>query len=622
MNEMNRDQAEQPFAMVHFNAPTILGPAMVFTDFTTILAARTPAEVPACLDAVDLWVQRGYYAVGYVAFEAAPALDPCFPARHCAAVEPVAWFGICAEKNANAATGRHNDRLQCVTIPHGEERVDPQPDRRQTYELAPWKADLTEEQYCESCAAILQRITDGDTYQVNFTFPLHSRFCGSIYHLYHDLRRVQCADYNAWIYTGAQHVVSVSPELFFERRGDSIRSIPMKGTRSRGRTTAEDRAIRDQLQHDPKDRAENIMIVDMVRNDLGRIATVGSVAVPSCWSIEMYPTVVQMTSVVTASVDEDVSLLDIMKAAFPPASVTGAPKVETMRIIAASESSPRGVYCGAVGVVVPGGDAVFNVAIRTLTISNSGAACYHVGSGIVADSTCADEYQECLVKSRCVAGTMAPEFSLFETLRYRPNKGYELYDAHLERMADSARYFGFPWSRERIEQRIRSCSADWCRDMRVRILLHCDGSVEIESAALPPAPTCVQVRLADHPVDDQSPFLFHKTTNRSVYDKARSNLTETEDMIFFNQRGEITESTIANIAVKIDDVWYTPPISCGLLAGTRRNVMLEAGEISERIIHSRELARDSNVMLFNSVRGCYSATYVSSSKCTEAAIVQ
>jgi para-aminobenzoate synthetase/4-amino-4-deoxychorismate lyase len=377
----------------------------------------------------------------------------------------------------------------------------------------------------------------------------------------------------------------------------------MKGTAARGLWSAQDQQRAAALRASEKDRAENVMIVDMVRNDLGRVAEMGSVSVPKLFTVEQYPTVWQMTSTVVARTGA--SLAQLFGATFPPASITGAPKCRTMEIIAELETSPRRVYTGAVGFVAPDGRTQFNVAIRTVLIDRvRGEAEYGVGGGIVWDSDCDREAEECRTKSR-ILGFSRPPFELLESLLWRPGRGYYLLRRHLWRLRESARYFGFPvdlgQAREELDRLAAGLPAG---RHKVRLLLSRQGTIRVEAAPVAANPADpVAVALAREPVDPDDVFLYHKTTCRRVYEQAAKAHPGVADVILHNCRGEVTESTVANVVAEIDGRLCTPPVHCGLLPGTCREELLARGTIVERVITIEELLGSPAVYLVNSVRG-------------------
>ena len=386
-----------------------------------------------------------------------------------------------------------------------------------------------------------------------------------------------------------------------------MQTRPIKGTCPRDPDPARDRLRAAELTTSPKNRAENLMIVDMLRNDLGRVAEIGSVEVPSLFEIERYPTLLQMTSTVTARTSR--SLGEILAALFPCASVTGAPKKRTMEIIAASEAAPRGVYTGTVGWAAPDGRASFNVSIRTAVADReAGKVTYGVGSGVVADSDAGDEHAECLLKARILEER---PFALLETLAHHPAEGYRWLEAHLSRLRASARFFVVPLDESRVEGALREAAAGLTGPGRVRLLLHEDGRVTVESRPLVPAsPVPLRVGLAGRPVDGSGVWLHHKTTRREAYDDALASRPDCDDVLLWNTRGEVTESSIANVIVERGGDRVTPPVSSGLLAGVERAQLLARGEVREEVVPVGDLKPGQRIWLANSVRGVLEASYV------------
>jgi para-aminobenzoate synthetase/4-amino-4-deoxychorismate lyase len=407
--------------------------------------------------------------------------------------------------------------------------------------------------------------------------------------------------YAAYVDTGRHVICSASPELFFDLDGDIISGRPMKGTSKRGRTKAEDKVQEKWLRGDLKNRAENVMIVDMIRNDVGRIAAAGSVHVPELYTIEKYPTLFQMTSTVRGKTSA--SLTEIFSALYPCASITGTPKVSTMNIIAELETTPRKIYTGSIGFISPERKAQFNVAIRTALIDRqTGQAEYGVGGGVVWDSSGDDEYNEALLKAR-VLNERQNEFSLIETMRWTREEGYFLRKKHIRRLSDSAEYFGFTFSKKGLKDLLDEMALAFSSPQRVRISLDHSGEHTVEAQELLQAETqTFKVCLAEKPVSASNVFLFHKTTRREDYDEARQTCRHCDDVLLFNEKEELTEFTIGNLVVARKGELFTPPITCGLLAGTFREYLLESGQVTERAISIKELGNCGKIFLVNSVR--------------------
>jgi para-aminobenzoate synthetase/4-amino-4-deoxychorismate lyase len=545
-----------------------------------VVVAWRPEEVRPALVRVEAAVEgEGRWAAGFLAYEAAPAFDPALRVR-AAGDFPLLWLGV-----------------------YDAPVVAPAPPPSGPVTLT-WAPSIAPGAYRDAIAGIRRRIRAGETYQVNFTYRLRAAFAGDPEALFAALVQAQGPGYAARVDTGRFVVCSASPELFLARDGERVLSRPMKGTRPRAPAPGQDLEVAAALAGSVKDRAENVMIVDMVRNDLGRVAEPGSVRVPRLFALERYPTVWQMTSDVEARVRGPTA--DLLAALFPPASVTGAPKPRTLSIIAALETSPRRVYTGCVGYLAPGRRAQLNVAIRTVLVDRrQGTAEYGVGGGIVWDSRAGAELEETRAKAR-VLFAARPPFALLETLRWDPEGGYALLECHLERLAGSAAYFGFPPVTGAAREALAACAAGLPRaPHRVRLVVEADGRARTEARALEgaEAPRPLQVALAPWPVDPADPFLYHKTTRRGVYEQARASRPGYDDVLLWNPRGELTESCLANLVVELEGGRFTPPVACGLLAGTYRGWLLASGRVRERVLTVADLARATRVLLVNSVRG-------------------
>lgn len=561
---------------------------LVFRSPTDLLVARDPGEImPLLHEAAQRTRADGLYAAGYLAYEAASAFDDAL-ATHPGEDRPLACFGLY----------RRVERRK--EFPYSDSAA---------YSAASWSVATSRRDYEQGISAIRRQIALGNTYQVNYTVRLCAADTGDPLALF---RHVAAdARYAAWLDFQDFAIVSASPELFFEKEGESIRCRPMKGTARRGMTTDGDERIAETLYESAKNRAENVMITDMIRNDLGRVAVPGSVTVESLYDLEKYPTVWQLTSTVSARSTAGVP--ELFAALFPCASVTGAPKSASMGIIADLETSPRGIYTGAIGFIGPDEQARFSVAIRTATIDKrSGSGVYGTGGGIVWDSNAEDEYRECRDKARVLEKPVAgPGFHLLETLRWTPGSGYFLLDEHLTRLQDSARYFDYHCDRGAISDLLREEEKSLRKSSRIRLLLSPDGTCQIECHALvSPVDSSVRVKLAHHPVDPDDPFLYHKTTQRDAYEAAANGISGCDDVILWNPDNEVTESTIANIMVRLGSHWYTPPVAAGLLAGTMRRHLLETTKLRERRIQIADLRNAEEIRLANSVRGSYPAVLV------------
>lgn len=553
---------------------------LAFGEPVRVVATDDPGRVRAGLVEVEAEARRGRWAAGFVAYEAAPGLDPALTVR--GGRGPLIWFGI-----------------------HDEPDTAPPPDAGGAARVEAIAPEVTRAEHVAGVEAVRAALGRGDAYQVNLTFRMWGRFQGDPLALYERLRRAQGGGYTGCLILDGRAIISASPELFFERRRDRVLVRPMKGTARRGRHPAEDERLAAALSASAKERAENTMIVDLLRNDLGRVARTGSVRVAELCAIERYPTVFQLTSSIEARLAPTAGLDELFSALFPSGSVTGAPKIAAMRLIAAIERSPRGSYCGALGVVAPGGDAVFDVAIRTLDVDlDRGAATYGVGGGITWASIPEHEWEEALLKAAVLSERREDDVELLETLRLERG-GYVRLDRHLARLAASARHFGIPLElgevRAALDLESRGAPDD---GRRVRLLVGGGGRPRTESAPLPPpAREPLPVALARAPVDRCDRFLFHKTTRREVHDSRRAERPDAFDVILQNAEGELTELTIGNLVVELGGERLTPALDAGLLAGTMRGELLERGEVREAVLRPADLARARRLWLVNSLRG-------------------
>ena len=602
------------------------GPWRRFSDPERVLLARTPAEVRPLLSEVNEAVRGGLYAAGFVSYEAAAAFGLPVHAPAPGSL-PLAGFGLFRAESVETLTKFPVEGVA---------------------DLGAWQPTMSHDEYLEAIARIKERIAAGDTYQINLTFRLRAPFRGDARRLMADLYAAQAGPWSAFVEAGDHTICSASPELFYIRNAERIECHPMKGTAARGWWPAQDVARGEELQRSEKNRAENVMIVDMVRNDLGRVAHTGSVQANPLFAVARYPLQWQMTSRVTAEVHE-ATLGGLFEAMFPSGSVTGAPKHSAMRIIQSLESTPRGVYTGAIGYISPHARSHFSVAIRTVVVDHrKGEAEFGVGSGVVWDSVDRDEYEECLIKAAMVTGAgfpvpgsrfpgspmseerransgepfdslrslragsfdslrslragaerraipayvigERPGFQLLETIGWTPGDGFTLLDRHLERMCASAACFGFPCDALDLRTVLEAAVADLHKPARVRLLLEPDGTVACEAldlVALPEGP--LRAALAPTPIDRGNLFLYHKTTRREVYEAAKAGRPAADAVILWNADGEVTEATDYNVVVEIDGVKVTPPVECGLLSGVMRADLLARGEIVERRIMVDEL---------------------------------
>jgi para-aminobenzoate synthetase/4-amino-4-deoxychorismate lyase len=539
----------------------------------------------------------GRYLAGYCSYE----LGYLFEARLAAELPPsngvpLLWFGVFADPPATLS----HDALHAFL------------DTGRAY-ASPLHFEWDHAAYQQRFQRALDYIRAGDIYQVNLSMRAHFRVTGSARALYRDLRQQANAAHCAFIDDGNRQILSLSPELFFELdAAGNIQCRPMKGTAARGSDAERDADNRSMLVGDAKNRAENLMIVDLIRNDLSRIADTGTVAVPELFALETYPTVHQMISRVTARVAQPVSPERLLRALFPCGSITGAPKLRAMQIIGELEDSPRGVYCGAIGMFAPDGSARFNVAIRTVSVHGTQGE-LGVGGAIVSDSSADKEYAECLLKASHFALARRP-LRLLETLR-RSAGILPRGDAHLQRIADSAAQLGLPFdtarARQLLDEQARQPPAD-ATDWRVRLVLQEDGSLDCSATALDPDPPQWRYRIAATRVHSDDALLRHKSDWREDYEReyAQASAAGCDEVLFLNQRDELCEGSRSNLFLLIDDVMYTPPLASGCLPGRLRAALLAEGRCRERVLTLAELARASHVYLGNSLRGLLSAVAI------------
>ncbi|MFD1040098.1 aminodeoxychorismate synthase component I [Virgibacillus byunsanensis] len=552
--------------------------SLLFQNPCKIVAASNIEDVQPAFQEIQNAVDEGYYAAGYLSYEAAPAFDQAFHV-HKNQKMPLLWFGIFdtpVEESLESNTGE--------------------------FHTSEWIPKTSVGEYNKYISKIKDYIEQGDTYQVNYTIRMESEFEGDPISFYNQLVQAQSANYSAYLDTGDFTILSASPELFFHMKDGKVTTKPMKGTVGRGKTPNEDSLNADWLYRSVKNRAENVMIVDLLRNDLGMIANPGTVHVPNLFSIEKYPTVYQMTSTVIAEVAPDKSLYDIFKALFPCGSITGAPKISTMKIIKELETSPREVYCGAIGFITPDKEATFNVPIRTVFIDHqNGVAQYGVGGGITWDSTNEEEYKELLIKAK-VLHEKRQDFQLIETFGLY-NGTYLVFDNHVERLKKSADYFQFDLDIELIKEKLLDVAKNRNKgSWKVRLLVDKNGSSIIEESESFPFQKPIHVALAKEPIEKRDIFLYHKTTNRTIFENSKKQFPDAFDVLLWNEDQEITEFTMGNVVVELAGKLYTPPVDSGLLPGTYRKALIDQGTITERKIMLEELKSCKKVWFINSVR--------------------
>ncbi|WPB56808.1 aminodeoxychorismate synthase component I [Xylophilus sp. GOD-11R] len=570
----------RPRALVDFLSENDQPPLrLAFADCREILRADRIEAVRGVLERAERASADGAWCVGFLRYEAAAAFDPAF-ATH-PGEGPLAWFGVF-------------------------DRAEPwAPDTENaTWQASPWCTTLERAAFDDRVARIHDAIRAGETYQINLTEPLHSDFDGDAEAWFRALQRAQPMGYGAFVDTGEEQILSVSPELFFDWQDGRIVSRPMKGTAPRGESAEDDARQAQALVASEKERAENLMIVDLIRNDLSRIARPHSVRVHQLFQPRAWPTVWQMTSDVVAQTREGVRLADVFGALFPCGSVTGVPKVRATELIRSLEPRPRGVYCGAVGLLRPGGGATFNVPIRTVQLRGDVAVC-GIGSGITIDAQSQGEWDEWRNKRRFLDAAREP-FDLIETLRLQDGR-YRALDGHLARMQASARHFGFGWDDAAAGRAIeRLAAAHPVGTWRVRLVLTASSGLRAEAFALADTPAPVSVRLADRPMEPvHADFLLHKTSRRAHYERlAPAAGSGVFDTLLWNARGELTEFTRGNVLLQTaDGRWLTPPLAAGVLPGVARGRLIAEGRIAEAPLRVEDLRSRRALAFVNSLRG-------------------
>lgn len=579
----------EPFVLLDDARVEGASPGLLYRSALAMIEVHQGRDVRAGLDQVRAAVNAGHYVAGLIRYEAGLALEDRLANRGRDRTAPLLWFGVFE----NCEKLQQDDVAALLPDPAGAVGLSLQP-------------QITRADYEVQFDAVLEAIRAGDIYQANLTFPNQLRFVGDPLSLYADIRRRARAGYGGIVWTGADLILSFSPELFFALERDKLTARPMKGTAPRNADRAQDRLDAANLREDPKQRAENLMIVDLLRNDMSRVCEAESVKVPALFSVETYPTVHQMTSTITGVLLARNDAVDVLAALFPCGSITGAPKIRAMELIDEIEDASRGIYTGSIGRIDPDGSAAFNVAIRTLEIDGeqpAGRATIGLGSGLVADSQAKAEWAECLLKGSFVLNMTSGEgqrFDLIETMRFDPQEGIVALDRHLNRMRASARTLGFAFDRHHALNEIHVATFRQNAPCKVRLLASRFGAVAIELLPLPDTPSEMRVAVRALPVSADDVRLRHKTTNRAFYDRARKE-SGADEVIFVDTKGRVTEGSFTNVFVRGAGAFVTPPVSLGLLPGVLRGQLLDTGEAVEGDLTIDDLAQGFYVG--NALRG-------------------
>jgi para-aminobenzoate synthetase/4-amino-4-deoxychorismate lyase len=581
--------------------------SFLFLDPVAVFTASQLDEIPALFRQIESALDAGLYVAGYVGYECGYHFQE-IEVDLSPSSTPLAWFG--AYRSPQIWDHALGSALDEFSQDRPSTTLSGKPDEVLAGLHGDLRLTMEKSEYCARIERIQRYLRAGDTYQVNFTDSVEGRLQSTVAAAFSTLSLRQPVSHGALLRAGALEVLSFSPELFFKVAGDRIVTRPMKGTMPRGLDLAEDAAAALRLQNDEKNRAEHVMIVDLLRNDLGRICEMGSVGVEDLFSVEKYRTLLQMTSTVSGTLRPKLSFYEIFKSLFPCGSITGAPKIRTMQIIRELEDRPRGVYTGAIGYIAPDRSSTFSVAIRTLVVED-GQARMGVGGGIVADSRPMEEYRECLLKASFLS---QPPFQLIETMRWEG--GFAFLSEHLDRMEQSAAYFEIPFERKAILSRIAEKVQRFVRGqlLRVRILLDSVGEMNLTATPLLHVSSTVRVCLSPERTASDDVFLRHKTTGRERYDRlyAEACAEGFDDVLFLNERDELTEGAISNLFVLKEGRMLTPALNCGVLPGIFRRHLLQTDPTAEeRVLTLRDLECAESVLLGNSVRGLRPVTSIS-----------
>lgn len=574
-------------------------PSYLFQNPAHMVVARKSGEITAAFDQVRDYLAAGYYVAGWISYETGLFMEGRLATLGQEINEmPFLFFGIYDKRRKMTSEESEDHWAEKSAAGYAIENI---------------QLNITRADYAAAFDKIQDYLTAGDVYQVNFTLKARFDFSGNPEACFATLRKAQRVEYGAMILSDNLSVLSLSPELFFRKDGQNIITKPMKGTCGRGRTLAEDAIKADTMQKDDKSRAENLMIVDLLRNDLAKISEPASVKLKSLYDVEKYSTLFQMTSTIEARVPDGADMVDLIKALFPCGSVTGAPKIRAMEIISELEKSPRGIYTGAIGYMGPDGDCCFSVPIRTLILDKDGRGEMGIGSAIVADSDVQSEYDECLLKADFAVKPFR-DFHLIESLRW-DDKGYHLLDRHMERLLSSAEYFDFACDQEAILNDLSDHAQylDPRKIWKVRLLLSLPGQISITSTPIEESEAEKVITLSRKVMDSRNVMLFHKTTDRTLYDqelKYHRHEYGSYEVIFINEKDEITEGAFNNIFVKRGDILYTPPVECGLLDGIlRQSLMADGVKLQEKILTIADLKQADHIYMGNSVRGLAEVTF-------------
>ncbi|MFH1062822.1 MAG: aminodeoxychorismate synthase component I [Candidatus Omnitrophota bacterium] len=574
----------------------------IFTDPIKIIQTNSLNKIESCFNQIEQAKKSGYYVSGFISYETGYTISDKFKKLKIPLPDfPLIWMGVF--KKPIIFDHQKNKFTSNSKIPF----LNTKENFLAHYQLKNLKLDISRAEYIRNIKKIKRLIEAGDTYQVNYTTKYKFNFKGSSLALYKKLRNNQSIAYGAFIKSPEFDILSFSPELFFCQNKNKLLVKPMKGTAARGINIREDRKNKKALAADIKNQAENLMIVDLLRNDLGKISKTGSVRVNKLFTVETYKTLLQMTSTITSRLKTNTCLWELFLSIFPSGSVTGAPKIRTMEIIHQLEPEPRGIYTGAIGVFAPKNKAVFNVAIRTIAIKNNHGQ-MGIGGGITYSSDPIAEYNECKLKAKFL--TM-PDFKLIETMLWRKKCGFYLLEHHLNRLKRSAKFFEYPYSEKAILQNLNKLTLTLNKQWpyKIRLLLDQSGEIILDPAVILNKKTDLKHRimLSEKHTDSADIFLYHKTTNRELYTSEYEKCKQLGffDLIFCNEKNQITEGAVSNIFIKKQGIYYTPPIKCGVLPGVFRTYLINQKKLKlqEKILYLQDLKTADAIYCTNAVRG-------------------
>ncbi|MEE8294126.1 MAG: aminodeoxychorismate synthase component I [Sphingomonadales bacterium] len=599
-----------PFVLLEDSQATSKKKAgLLFTNPVEIIQCNTLSKVKKTLLKIEKSQKKGFFLAGWVSFEAGTAFHPALKrTKHKTSTEPLVWMGV-FKKPQNLSSQQLSSLFNSV----------PQISPRAGL-VSPPKNKESRAKFNQVFKRILAYIKAGDVYQVNHTFRLNLKTFGPFFSLYAALRKAQPAPYSALINTGDWRILSFSPELFISKQGQTLISRPMKGTAKPGVNELENKKRMKALREDKKNRAENLMITDLIRNDFSRITEPGSVKVLKLFEVERFKNILQMSSEVTGTLKKGSSFFEIFSALFPCGSITGAPKIRAMEIIKETEADPRGLYTGALGFLTPGGNFTFSVPIRTAVLNPQGEGWFGIGSGLVSGSKVRDEFEECQLKGNFLKN-IEKDFALIETMLWTEDTGVHFYDAHMKRLASSANYFGFQIKIKQIKNRLSKISSTFIdkNPKKIRLTLARSGELNFETQNYnrPKNKDHFEVIISPHKVSSMDPFLFHKTTNRALFNSEleHSKNQKFYDILFVNEKGNITEGAFNNIFVQGNrGELFTPSLKCGLLPGILRAKLVESGKFKETSLTCDELEKATKIWLGNSVTGLVEVNLRKSSK--------